>query len=190
MHSGISTNNYFVKSSSLFQDGGKMHIKMLKSNFIFILTGYPFFAKNESCRNVTCLRYLYIFIFPSPWGNGLSGWLKTEHDSELLRTRCSVLTKVTVRSWGSNPWRSVWHRFEVDALADWAGTLINISTSLVYLGLLDQLNKAGDLWLLRSVNVYNRGELQYCLPEIRPAAINYDENHFTYTVCCAETIQY
>lgn len=44
-----------------------MHIKMLMSNFIFILTGYPLFAKNESCRDVTCLRYFYLPVTVGQW---------------------------------------------------------------------------------------------------------------------------
>lgn len=55
---------------------------MLKENFIFILTSYPLFAKNESCRDVTCQQYYFIFICPSLWGNGLSGGLKIEHDKQ------------------------------------------------------------------------------------------------------------
>lgn len=57
----------------------------------------------------------------------------------------TVSEKVTVRGRGSNPWRSVRHMFEADALTNWAIRFLKLATTLLCLGSLIISNKAGDL---------------------------------------------
>lgn len=63
MRESIKTSRAYLHTNncqnvcSLFQEGGKIHIKILNSNLILILAGYSLFAKNERRRDVTWLQY-------------------------------------------------------------------------------------------------------------------------------------